>query len=60
MTTRTTDARHPRKQLLLHLPAARAPPVEGATRDTIIRLLAYLLTSACQQDVSGEGRDETR
>ena len=60
MTTRTTDARSPRQQLLLYLPAAGAPPLEGTTRDAVVRLLAHLLTSACRQDVGGEGRDETR
>lgn len=60
MTTRTTDTRHPRKQLLLYLPAAGAPPLEGVTRDAVVHLLARLLTSACTQDVGGEGRDETR
>ena len=60
MTTRTTDARSPRQQLPLYLPAAGAPPLEGATRDAVVQLLAHLLTSACRQDVGGEGRDETR
>ena len=60
MTTRTTDAGNPRKQLPLYLPAAGAPPLEGVTRDAVVQLLAHLLTSACTQDASREGRDETR
>lgn len=60
MTTKTTDARSPRQQLPLCLPAPGAPPLAGPTRDAVVRLLAHLLTSACRQDVGGEGRDETR
>jgi hypothetical protein len=60
MTTRPTDARSPRKQLPLYLPDAEAPPLEGSTRDAVVRLLARLLTSACKHDVTGEERDETR
>jgi hypothetical protein len=60
MTTRTAEVRNPRRQLPLYLPAAGAPPLEGVTRDTVVRLLAHLLISACTQDVGGEGRDETR
>jgi hypothetical protein len=60
MTTRTTETRTPRNQLPLYLPAAGAPPLEGATRGAVIQLIAQLLTSACRQDVGGEVRDETR
>jgi hypothetical protein len=60
MTTRTTGARIPIRQLLLYLPAAAAPPLEGVTRDAVVQLLAHLLTSACTRDASREGRDETR
>lgn len=31
-----------------------------SARCAVVRLLAHLLTSACRQDVAGEGRDETR
>ena len=60
MTTRTTDARHPIRQLPLPLPAASAPPLEGVTRDAVVQLLAHLLTSAGTRDASRGGRDETR
>jgi hypothetical protein len=60
MTIPTGDARRPRTQLLLYLPAAGVPPLEGTTRDAVVRLLAQLLTSAGRQDVDGEARDETR
>ena len=43
MTERTTDAPIPIRQLLLYLPAAAAPPLEGVTRDAVVRLLAQLL-----------------
>jgi hypothetical protein len=60
MTTRTTDAGHPRYQLRLYLPATAAPPLEGVTREAVVQLLARLLTSACTPDASREGHDETR
>jgi hypothetical protein len=60
MTTRTTGARLPIRQLPLYLTAAAAPPLEGMTRDAVVQLLAHLLTSAGRHDGSREGRDETR
>jgi hypothetical protein len=59
MTERTTDAPIPIRQLLLYLPAAAAPPLEGVTRDAVVRLLAQLLISACAPAACPEGRDET-
>jgi hypothetical protein len=60
MIDRTTDARIPIRQLPLYLPAAAAPHLDGATRDAVVRLLAYLLTSACTRAACPGGRDETR
>lgn len=60
MTTRTTNARIPIRQLPLYLPAAAAPPLEGVTRDAVVQLLAHLLTSAARRDANREERDETR
>jgi hypothetical protein len=54
-----TDARHPIRQLPLYLPGAAAPVLMGVTRDTVVQLLAHLLTSAYTRDAS-EGDDETR
>ena len=60
MTTRRTDASVPIRQVPWYLPAAAAPPLEGATRNAVVQLLAHLLTSACTRDASREDRDETR
>ena len=60
MTPPFPDSWNLRTQLSLYLPAVSTPPLEGATRDAVVRLLAQLLTSACRQDVGGEGRDERR
>ena len=60
MTTSTTDARLPIRQLLLQLPPVAAPPLEDVTRETVVQLLAQLLASACMRDAGREGRDETR
>lgn len=60
MTDRPTHARIPIRQLPLYLPAAAAPPLDGVTRDAVVRLLAQLLTSACMRDAGPEERDETR
>ena len=38
---------------------AAAPVLLGVTRDTVVQLLAHLLTSACMRDTR-EGDDETR
>jgi hypothetical protein len=60
MTRRPTQARGPIRQLSLDLPATVAPPLEGVTREAVVRLLARLLTSACPGAVRQEGLDETR
>ena len=58
MTRRPTVPRVLLRQLPLHLPAASAPPLEGLMRDTIVQLLAHLLTSASTRDARGEDGDE--
>jgi hypothetical protein len=50
----------PRVQLPLYLPVAGAPQVEGATRQPVVRLLAYLLISAGVRPAALDGRDEGR
>jgi hypothetical protein len=60
MTTKTTQARIPIRQLPLCLSSAPMPPLEGMTRTAVVGLLAQLLTSVCTRDAGPEGRDETR
>lgn len=60
MTRRPTTVRVPIRQLSLYLSTLATPPVEGVTRDAVVQLLARLLTSACTEEASQEGRDETR
>ena len=60
MTKRKTDPRGPIRQLPLYAPAAAAPRLDGVTRDTVVQLLAQLLTSVCTPSTRPEGRDETR
>ena len=60
MTTRTTGARHPIRQLPLYLLPASSPSLEGVMRDAVVQLLAHPLASACTRDASREGPDENR
>ena len=56
-----TESGVPTRQLRLYLPVAIAPRLDDATKDTVVRLLARLLTSAVDVRLADpEGRDEAQ